>query len=28
LTECRSVDHFNHLCEQYFPLMNRRTYNT
>jgi len=22
LTECRSVDHFNHLCERYFPLMN------
>ena len=22
LTECRSVDHFDHLCERYFPLMN------
>ena len=22
LTECRSVDHFDHLCKQYFPLMN------
>jgi hypothetical protein len=24
LTECRSVDHFNHLCERYFPHMNSK----